>query len=49
MDTCVRDSIFDEVSLFFLDRKWPRYRDNADINEFVSELQNAIDKCAESV
>ena len=49
MDTCVRDSIFDEVSLFFLSRKWPTYSDSADINEFVSELQNVIDKCAESV
>ena len=44
MDTCVRDSIFNEVSLFFLSRKWPTYSDNADINAFVGELQNAIDR-----
>lgn len=44
MDTYVRDSIFNEVSLFFLSREWPTYSDNIDVNSFIIVLQDAIDK-----
>jgi hypothetical protein len=42
LDTCVRDSVFDDIAEYFTGRSWPLNMDNVDFEEFHASLENAI-------
>lgn len=43
IDTNIRDEVADIVSNHYLGRKWPRYRDKIDMNEFYKDLKESIE------
>lgn len=42
LDTCVRDQLFDAVSMFYVGKEWPRNIDKVNFEEFHEELLQSI-------
>jgi hypothetical protein len=44
LDTCVREELMDAVSKYYLSCSWPTYSDNVNLDEFLQELEDAIQR-----
>lgn len=43
LDTCVRETVFDDIAMYFIGEMWPANCDRRDFEKFHSDLIEAIE------